>query len=65
MTPKKKIKILESLVDCQDSLLVCYRIGKRPAGWILDTIRKRKEQLIDTDTSDDEVERHSSEETEQ
>ena len=36
---------LTKLVDAKDSLLVCYRVGKRPSEKLLDTLEKLKKKL--------------------
>jgi hypothetical protein len=42
---ENKVDVLELLVEAQDTLLVCYRLGKRPPEKILDKIHECKEWL--------------------
>lgn len=36
------IQDLKRLARAQNQLLICYRLGRRPAGWVLDTISELK-----------------------
>lgn len=44
---KDEIKKLRELIECQEKLLACYRVGlgKQPSDKLLDTITRLKKEL--------------------